>query len=213
MKRSAVFLSLLVGVGVCDNVLAQPTILDQHNDTWESIVRVQNSLEYAQTFTPTVSGFLNRIEILGARNAYFESFPLSMYFYNTSGGRPIGQPLASQTFSSISSDYYTTLALDLSSSGIFVQQDVVYAFTITCPNSFYGVAVQASLYDPYLEGSLWVRTASAAPWTHDTEYGSSDVLFWEYVTVPEPTAFALFVSGVLLLGIHKRNACRNGTHV
>jgi hypothetical protein len=201
MKPTRVLLLVLLTSSVWQQVVAQPTILDQSNNVWEAVARLQGSGEYAQTFTPTVSGFLNRIEILASRDAYFEGFPVIMTLYNTSGGMPVGQALASESFSAISSDYYTTLSFDLSSSGFAVQQGVSYAFGMSCPNSFYGVSVEASLYDPYPRGSLWVRSPPGSPWILST--GPSDVLFQEYVTVPEPSGLSLLICGVGFLGMLK----------
>jgi hypothetical protein len=67
-----------------------PALLDQSQALWGStaVVGGFGVFQIAQTFTPSIAGFLSRVDVCGGENYPMESDGLSISIYTTQHGVP-----------------------------------------------------------------------------------------------------------------------------
>ena len=183
--------------GQCD------VVLDQENIFASGVFDVASgtSSEVGQTFTVGLSGTLDHIDVFMNRIdfGFFQSGDAVLSVYNTAGGLPTGSALATSVV--LQADILTTpsfISFDVSPSAVQVSANDILAFGITSTGSKgYGLSVAT---DNYSRGDAVDRILNIPPdpWQFSTVFTPqgdvrSDHSFRTFVSVPEPSTFAIAV--------------------
>ena len=185
---------LLGALATCTGVGHSTPLLDQSQTYWQSIVRVGGDISVAQTFTPSVTGFLTQLDLFAGRQNFGETNAFLISIANTQGGLP-NSVLATVSQTAFIPDVRSWYSYDFSSAHLTLNAGVQYAIVLGCPGSFNGIGVGGSLDETYQPGVSLQRNGTD-PWS---TYGrAADLMFQTYMTqVPEPSRFALATATML----------------
>jgi len=185
------------------------TVLDQSQTDVGSSVHVYGDRSFAQIFTPSVAGFLTRLDLFANRNNFQETQPFFVSIASTRDGLPDGvlATVAQTDFDLFDRIWYSH---DFSGANLSLTPSVQYAVVFSCPGSFNGITVGAAFENQYPRGAMFQRIGTT-PWIPYEGFGgvNSDLMFKTYMTVPEPSTFVLASVGILVF-LFLRHAKKHG---
>ncbi|MCG8450232.1 MAG: Ig-like domain-containing protein, partial [Pirellulales bacterium] len=154
-------------------------LLDQQQTT-SNTRRSFDSRSYGQTFIPSTSGLLDRVDVrLG--NSAVGAVDVTMEIFETAGGFPVGPALATTVVSGADIPTFSSNVTFDFGEEAFLDAGTQYAFVVTPSepgiNLFYGI------FDPYAGGTFIDSPDGAAPWS---SVGDSDLAFNTYMREPGP---------------------------
>jgi hypothetical protein len=194
MKTSTVCLITLLA-GWSRFVLGVP-ILDQSQTSLGSGEFVQNTILVAQTFTSSLNGHLDSINLVLNSNNSAEAKPLFVSIYDTQGGFP-GSVLGTTSLNNVSGSFFATYTIDFSGQNIFLNSHVQYAIVLGAPGTFNGFYVRGSVGDTYSGGLTLTQASPGAAWVTDTR--ERDFAFQTFMNVPDSTNVTVLVASSLFL--------------
>jgi hypothetical protein len=173
--------------------LKAQAFLDQANGDFSSSAYAQGAISMAQTFTPSVNGYLTELDLFLSKNNYAENFPLIISIYNTQGGVP-NNSLGTLSLNSIGQNW-SWYDIDFSSLHISLAANQLYAFVLSCPGSFNGISPGGSVNpNAYTRGMSLVQNAPGDAW--EAYSRAPDLTFQTWMVVPEPSVCALGMLGL-----------------
>ena len=175
-------------------------ILDQSQTSWSGSPRAQGNTSLAETFTAGVSGTLAHLDLWLARANAGETNAFLISITDTQGGVP-GNQLGFASLTSVHGDYYEWYSIDFLGQSVHLSANHQYALVLSCPGSFNGVLVGASVDDTYTRGEGMERTGVGA-WEPITLI--HDLEFQTFMVVPEPGPGILALLGTLVWVYSKR---------
>ncbi|HEV2217099.1 MAG TPA: PKD domain-containing protein [Candidatus Dormibacteraeota bacterium] len=143
-------------------------------DQSQEVITNQNTLRtpMAQTFTPAISGQLDRLTLRIAMS--FGSISMNVAILSTSGGKPYGSPLGSTSFTgSVNPAAWHDFIF---SPTVAVSSGTMYAIVVT-PKGYLTWYDNFSV-DTYTRGQMWL--SSGGGWIYQTSFGR-DFAFDEWV--------------------------------
>lgn len=203
---------------------AQAALLDQSQTSSDGSVAFWNfERAVAQTFTPSISGYLDSLslELLASGDSeaqgLVEPIHIAIIEWGNSGPPSAGgENILGQVDSSLEIDTSPTWeSFSFLSQNVYLEADTMYAILLAndllypnpVPYRNTGINVQwdGNLYD---RGGLWsIYGAAWSPWPYGEE--NADAAFQTYMatsaSVPEPATMLLLASGLLgLAGLRSR---------
>lgn len=146
-----------------------------------------NSVRFAQTFTPTVSGQVSHLVL----NTTFSNEPVRVRILDTIGGCPGPNVLATRN---ILSGGGTNQTVAMLSASVFLQQGRQYAieFSTAAPASTEATYLIAAATNNYSRGELWFRKEGGGMWTPVSNpkigLGEIDAAFQVHIIPAQPSA-------------------------
>jgi hypothetical protein len=192
MKMSGAHI-LIVLMAVATNSPGAQPFLDQANGDFSSSAYVQSNISMAQTFTPSVSGYLSELDLFLSNHNTAENKPLIISIYDTLNGVP-GSSFGTLSLNGVGSNWDWHY-IDFSSLHISLVANQLYAFVLSCPGTFYGISPGGSvLGTSYPRGMSLVQNDIGTAW--ETYSRAPDLTFQTWMVVPEPSACALGMLGL-----------------
>jgi carboxypeptidase family protein len=169
-------------------VLASPDNTDAKNDSVTGNgFGFTNTSWAGQTFTPTVSGQLKRVDVeLFCASCSATSPNVTLSIRNTSGSVPTGADLATATLAGFNDGGAGGLKTFSFASPVTLTAGTRYAFTFRLASAFASgtVAYTCSCTpnsNPYANGQFVTSTNSGSTWTADPTSGGRDLSFVTYI--------------------------------
>jgi hypothetical protein len=191
-----------------DVVLASPDNTDAKNDTVSPTgFGITNTGWAGQTFTPTVTGQLKRVDVeLFCSSCTTNSPNITLSVRNTTGTTPVptGSDLATATLAGFNDGAAGGLKTFTFAGPVTLTAGTRYAFVFRLASSFatgtvaYICSCQTTGFsnsNPYTSGQRVTSSTSGSTWSADTTTGGRDLSFVTYIQ-PGYTSSGTFVSSL-----------------
>jgi hypothetical protein len=188
MKTSGAHILIVLMAVFANSLEAQP-FLDQANTDGSSSAFVQDGgISMAQTFTPSVSGYVAELDLMVANGD--GSNPLIVSIYDTQSGVPNNSLGTLNLYGA--GAYWDWYYMDFSSLHISLAANQLYAFVLSTHGNF--DARGSVLGTSYPRGMSLVQNGTGAAW--EAYSRAPDLTFQTWMVVPEPSVCALAMLGL-----------------